>query len=241
MRHSDRWFAVLTVVICFSAIGPLEVLADGHPKVDFEKGWVSLFNGKDLTHWETRLQDGREAPTDAWAVEDGTLMRKGRSYLRTRKQFRDFVLDLEFKLGPRANSGILLRHRSDYSAGTPQYWWNGLLEVQILDSYGSTKPNKHDCGALYDMVAPSKNTVKPPGKWNRVTVTAKGSRIGVVLNGQEIIDANLADWTEAGKNPDGTPNKYHKPMCKLTGEGFIWLQDHPGDIWFRNISIKPLD
>jgi hypothetical protein len=213
--------------------------ADEHPAVDLHKGWQSLFNGKDLTGWDTRGKGGEAGPSDAWAVENGTLTRKGHAYLRTVEQFGDFILDLEFKVGPGTNSGILLRHNPEYSAGVPQYWWNGLLEIQILDCYGKAVPDKHDCGALYDMVAPGKNTMKKPGEWNRVTITAVGSSLRVVMNGRKIIDVDLDDWTEAGKNPDGTPNKYHQPMKDLPRRGYILLQDHPGSIGFRNIYIKP--
>ena len=56
-----------------------------------------------------------------------------------------------------------------------------------------------------------------------------------LFNGAKIIDADLDDWTEANQNPDGTPNKYHKPMRDLRRTGHILLQDHPGSIWFRNV------
>lgn len=213
--------------------------AGEHPEIDLEKGWQRLFNGKDLTGWETRDADGRKLPADTWAVEDGALTRKGHAYLWSADQFGDFILDMEFKVSEGTNSGIILRHKADPSL--KRYWWNGLLEVQILDSYGKAQPDKHDCGALYDMIAPSKNTMKKAGEWDRITITAKGSKVVVVMNGERIIDVDLDDWPEAGKNPDGTPNKYHKPMKDLRRKGHILLQDHPGSIWFRNIFTKRLD
>jgi hypothetical protein len=144
-------------------------------------------------------------------------------------------------VGPGANSGILFRHTPEFAAGTPKYWWNGLLEVQLFDSYGNPKPGVQDCGALYDMVAPSTNAMKKAGDWNRLSITASGSRIVEVLNGQKIVDIDLDDWTEAGKNPDGTPNKYHQPMKDVPRRGHIILQEHPREVWFRNIYVKPLD
>jgi hypothetical protein len=241
MRRSRNSVSVSLFVTAFLMIHPLSVLADGHSEIDPSKGWIALFNGKDLANWETCHNDGREAPRDAWAVEDGVLTRKGRAYLRTTEIYGDFVLDMEFKVGPKANSGILLRHKPEYAEGAPRYWWNGLIEIQLLDCHGKAEPDKHDCGALYDMAAPSKNVMKKAGQWNRITITAKGSQITVVMNGEQIIDVDLGDWTEAGKNPDSTPNKYHKPMCEVPGDGYIWLQEHPGEVWFRNIHIRPLN
>ncbi len=226
---------------CLTALIGLPAMADQHPEIDPDQGWRSLFNGKDLTGWETRDTNGRKAPADTWIVEDGAIARKGGAYLWSAERYGDFVLDLEFKVAPRTNSGIILRHLPEYMAPGQSYWWNGLLEIQILDSYGRAEPSMHDCGSLYDMVAPANNVVKKPGEWNRITVTAQGSKIVVVMNGQKIIDADLDEWTEANRNPDGTRNKYHKPMKELPREGFILFQDHGRPVWFRNIYVKRLE
>ncbi len=238
MTRNRRWILIVIGVIAIMG-ARTEARAEGHPKIDLDAGWQSLFNGKDLSGWETRDSEGRKAPAGTWTVEDGTLTRKGHAYLWSEEEFGDFILDLEFKVSPGTNSGIILRHKPDPTAKC--YWWNGLLEVQILDCHGKEVPDKHDCCALYDMIAPRKNTMRKAGDWNRVTIAAKGSRIGVVLNGEEVIDVDLDDWTEAGKNPDGTPNKYHKPMSDLRRKGHILFQDHPGSIWFRNVFVKRLD
>ncbi len=240
MDCATRWLAVSSLMVCFGGAAAVPARAAEHPKIDPAQGWQKLFNGKDLSGWETRDSNGRQAPAETWAVEDGAIARKGRAYLWSAEKYGDFILDLEFRVAPKTNSGIILRHLPEYSAGQ-SYWWNGLLEVQILDSYGKATPGMHDCGSLYDMIAPSKNVMHKPGEWNRITVTCRGSKVAVVMNGESIIDADLDDWTEANKNPDGTPNKYHKPMKDVSREGFILLQDHGRPVWFRNIHLKPLD
>jgi len=216
-------------------------LAAGHPVIDPGQGWVALFDGKDLTGWKVVDPRGRQVDADAWTIEGETLTRTGKGYLASQSEYGDFILDLEFKVGPKTNSGIILRFDPEYSAGKPMYWWNGLIEIQIFDSHGAQEVGKHDCGALYDMVAPGQNAMRKPGEWNRVTITAKGSRIVVIMNEVKIIEADLDDWNAAEKNPDGTPNKYHQPMKDAPRRGHIMLQDHPGEIWFRDIYIKPLD
>lgn len=244
MRRCVTSMIAWTVVVgLFSTSGRAAEL-ESHPKLDPADGWKSLFNGEDLTGWITTDSDCEPVPSDTWAVEDGALTRKGKAYLRSEEKYRNFILDLEFKVGPKTNSGILLRHKPnpELIEQKKKYWYHGLIEVQIFDSFGKEVPDKHDCGALYDMVAPTTNTMKKPGRWNRLTICASGGRIVEILNGRKIMDVDLNDWTEAAKNPDGTHNKYQKPMKDLAdAEGYILLQDHPGDIWFRNIYIKPLD
>jgi hypothetical protein len=210
-----------------------------HPTIDADAGWRALFDGTDLRAWTCRATNGKPTGQANWEVEDGTIARRGGGYLWSNEQFGDFILDMEFKVAPGTNSGIIFRHQPDPEA--KRYWWNGLLEMQLLDSAGKAESGMHDCGALYDMIAPKRNAMKPANQWNRVTITAQGSRIHIVMNGQEIIEANLDDWSEANKNPDGTPNKYHRPMKDLSRTGHILLQEHGGSVWFKNIYIKPLD
>ena len=97
---------------------------------------------------------------------------------------------------------------------------------------------QHDCGALYDCVAPSKNMVKPAGEWNHMTITALGPVIQVELNGEQIVDANLDEWTEPKLNPDGTKNKFKTAYKDMPREGHIGFHYHGSAIWFRNIKIK---
>ena len=226
-RNFPNLWRALAILATLTVTSTLAITHE-HPEIKGETGWKSLFNGKDLTDWVSVTRDGEPSDPMAWTVEDGTLTRTGNAYLRSKDQYRDLVLDLEFKVGPpqgkkRTNSGIFLRHKPDPELiqQKKKYWWNGLLEIQLFDSCGLA-PDKHQCGALYDMIAPSQITNKPPGEWNRMTITAKGSRISIVLNGKQVLDADLNDWTETGKNPDGTPNKYHKPMN--------WLADQSGYI-----------
>ena len=62
----------------------------------------------------------------------------------------------------------------------------------------------------------------------------------VVLNGQQVIDADLDRWTTPHKNPDGSQNKYNKPLKDFPRSGYIGLQDHGHDVWFKNIKVKPI-
>jgi len=194
------------------------------------EGWKLLFDGTTLNGWKAL---GR---MEGWAVEDGAIacLVKGGGYLYSEEQFDDFVLSIDYKIAPRTNSGIFVR-------------WSDLrdpvhtgIEIQVLDSHGKEKPGKHDDGAIYDIIAPRKNMSKPAGEWNHAVITCKDNLITVELNGEKICKIDLNQWTEAGKNPDGTKNKFKYAYKDLPRKGHIGLQDHGGRVWFKNVKVKPL-
>jgi hypothetical protein len=195
-----------------------------------EKGFKALFNGKDLEGWQNAA--GKE-PGTGWVVKDGAMSCEDKGGdIWTKDRFGDFVLDLEFMT--KGNSGIFIR--TDNIKDCVQTG----IEVQVINSWGKEKPDMHDCGAIYDCLAPSKSTVKE-NEWNRTVITCKGPKITVVMNGEQIIDMDLDKWTEAGKNFDGSKNKFKRPLKDFKREGHIGLQDHGAWVTFRNIRIKPLD
>ena len=185
-----------------------------------EEGFVSLFNGNDLSGWQT---------TGNWVVEKGvdvTLKpRPGESgwtrykdYLTTARTYRDFVLDLEFKFEAKGNSGVFMR------IGDLKDHVTSGMEVQILDTHGKENVGHHDCGGLIKTQGPSKNMVKPAGEWNRYTITLKGSQLTVVLNGEQILDLDLSQ----------------SAMKDRPAEGYISFQDEGKPVWYRNVRIKEL-
>lgn len=192
-----------------------------------EDQFRSLFNGKDFSGWQNAA--GKE-PGAGWVVDDGTMVRKkGAGDIWTKDRFGDFVLDLEFKT--EGNSGIFIR------TDNPKDNVQTGIEIQV--DRPSQTPSKHSVGAVYDLLAPTKEMTKP-GEWNHAVITALDNRLKVELNGQQIIDMDLNRWTEAGKNPDGTPNKFRTALKNFKREGHIGLQDHGAVVAYRNIRIKPM-
>jgi len=188
--------------------------------------WRWLFNGMDLTGWA--------ANPDSWVVEEGGLLSpRGGGDIWTNERFGNFILDLEFKLSKDANSGVFLR------CADLNDWINTTIEVQIHETGDGTPHGQ--CGAIYDCLSPSANAVKPAGQWNRYTITCRDNKIHVVLNGVPVIDMDLNQWTQAGKNPDGSPNKFTIAYKDMARDGLIGLQYHGHPIWFRNIRIKQLE
>jgi len=190
-----------------------------HPDADAQ-GFIPLFNGKDLSGWQT---------TGNWLVEaDGSISlypRAGETgwkrfdaYLATKRKFADFVLDLEFKFESKGNSGVFMR------VGDLKDPVTSGFEVQILDNYGLQNPGHHDCGGIVRVAGPSRNMVKPAGEWNRYTITVKGRRVIVVFNSEQVIDINLDDTVKRD----------------LPNEGYIAFQDEAKQVTYRNVRIKEL-
>jgi hypothetical protein len=199
-------------------------------------GWVLLFDGKSMEGWKV----GEDA-IPAENVKDGTFnpfkMGGGRKLYVAHyeaKKFGDFVLALDFKVSKECNSGVFFRMTD------PKEPVQSGFEIQIFDSAGKTKVGKHDCGALYDAQEPSKNAARPAGEWQHMEITARQNRVQVELNGERVVDADLDRWTEAGKNPDGTKNKYKTAYKEMARRGYIGLQDHLSDCWFKNLKIREL-
>ena len=186
-------------------------------------GWWDLL-AKDLSNCHN---------SDSWALVEGVLARKGGGDLWTKQRYGDFVLDLEFKINKGGNSGVFIR------TGSIENWLHTGIEVQVHDSTDGTA--RGSCGAIYDCLAPSKDMMKGPGRWNHMTITAEANKIYVVMNGEEIIDMDLDLWTEPHKNPDGTPNKFNTAYKDMPRAGHIGFQDHGDPVWYRNIKIKPLN
>ncbi len=188
--------------------------------------WKELFNGRDLDGW---MSSTKGPPVPGWVVENGVLKRADKAgYIWTRERFGDFELELEYRT--EGNSGVFIR--TDNPADPVQTG----IEVQIDKP---SEPSRHSVGALYDLVAPSRNAAQPG--WNRLNIIARGPRIEVRLNGHLITEMDLDRWTVAGQNPDGSKNKFKKPLKEFAREGHVGFQDHGAVVEFRNIRIRTLD
>jgi hypothetical protein len=186
--------------------------------------WTVLCNGKDLTGWMNAA--GGESK---WTVEDGAMTgQRGCGDVWTKERFGNFVLEVEFKT--TGNSGVFIR------TDEPKNNVQTGIEIQVENPGG---PDRHSVGAIYDLVAPTKNAGKKDD-WNKYVITAQGAKITVELNGELVATMNLDQWTEAGRNPDGSPNKFKKPLKDWKREGHIGLQDHGAKVSYRNVRIKPL-
>ena len=201
---------------------------------------IELFNGRDLSGWKDHKNP------HLWSVEDGMIVctaETGKmSNLSTEVQYGDFELTLEYNADAKVNSGVFLRV-SDLEDEV-----HTGLEIQILDTYGKELPlSRNDSGALYDMIAPSSNALRPAGEWNQMRMRCEGARVEVELNGVQVVEADLDQFDTPGINPDGTKNKFKYAWKTMPRVGHIGLQTHGGmdgasgvQIRFRNLVVKAL-
>lgn len=195
--------------------------------------------------WRWYGHKKEEGLPSMWSVEaDGSLHRapgngawqKG-DLITNEGSLHHFELELEWKVGKTANSGILYRIKD----GQSQPSQSGF-EYQILDDIGFKNGKSqpfHRAGALYAILsANDQKVLKPVEEWNTTRIVAHGSRLKHWLNGQCVLRVDLSSpefqATYAKSQWKGNPSKGAIP------NGFIALQDHGGEVWYRNIRVKKL-
>jgi hypothetical protein len=181
------------------------------------------------------------APPGVWNFADGVLTASADECLWTRRTYRDFVLDLEFMTAEGTNSGVII-----YASDTAD-WIPNSVEIQLADDFAEPwrgAAPTWQCGAMFGHQAATESRVLPPGRWNRLTLAAKGPLLTVALNGAIINEIDLRRFTSASVNPDGSdiPAWLSRPKADLATEGSIGLQGkHAGaPIYFRNLRIRAL-
>lgn len=205
-----------------------------------EIGFVSLFNGKDLSGWKglvenpivrAKMKPAQLAKAQAkadeqmrkdWKVENGLLLFDGTGYdnLCTEKQYGDFEMYVDWMLdpaGPEADAGIYLR-------GTPQ--------VQIWDTARVDVGAQVGSGGLYNnQVHPSKPLKVADnklGEWNTMYIKMVGDRVTVILNGELVTDNVILENYWDRKQPIFPVEQ-------------IELQAHGSKVYYRNIYVKELE
>ncbi|WP_422926656.1 3-keto-disaccharide hydrolase [Singulisphaera sp. PoT] len=197
-----------------------------------ESDFTLIFDGTSGKGWITNKDSKPLSKANVQA--DGLNPHKSGGYIVAHERpHGDFVFDFDYKLTKGCNSGVFIR------VGELKEPVMTGLEIAIDDTTGT---GLHDSGAFYDLVSPKVNAQKPAGEWNHMTITAKGPKIEVVLNGEAVSKIDLSEWTEPGKRPDGSKHKFAKVTVKdFARPGYLGFQDHGSDCWYKNVKIKDLD
>ena len=215
--------------LAFRDIYVREIKSDEYGLTPTEKseGFVSLFNGRTLDNWIGNKQ--------AYVVEEGNIVVKpgegSGGNLYTEKQYSNFNFRFEFKLTPGANNGLGIRAPLEGDAA-----YVGM-ELQILDNtasiYANLQPYQYH-GSVYGVIPAKRGFLKPVGEWNSEEVIVDGTRVTVVLNGEVIVDGDIADARDKG-----TMDHNEHPGLSRTS-GHIGFLGHGSEVFFRNIRIKEL-
>jgi 3-keto-disaccharide hydrolase len=193
----------------------------------------ALFDGTSTDAWRGFKRDA--FPSKGWAVENGTLkpvVGGDRVDLVTKDIYKDFDLELEWKVGPSGNSGVMY----DVAETEAETYYTGP-EMQVLDDAGHPdgKNPKTSAGALYALIAPSAKVVKPTGEWNQARLVKKGSHVEHWLNGTKIVEYELGSPALAALIADSKFKEW--PRFARQGQGHIVLQHHGDPAWYRNVRI----
>lgn len=183
-----------------------------------ETGFVSLFNGEDLTeHWDI------VGNPEGWEVRDGVIHSpggKGGNWIRSKKQYSDFVLKLEWKISKGGNSGVFIRcARTGRSSVTG-------MEAQITNAF---RDDHHCTGSLYRYIPATPRPDNRADMWHTYEIRCEGPYITVKVDGVTTVDIDLRE---------------HDRIADKPLRGYIGLQDsHTGEgkwVEYRNIRIKEL-
>jgi hypothetical protein len=217
--------------------GLLLILAFSYCPAIAKKGkWKVLFDGKSTAAWRGYKSD--TFPDKAWKVEDGTfktIVGGDSRDLLTREKYHDFELELQWRVAPGGNSGIIYLVSEDFE----QTWHTGL-EMQVLDDakHNDGKEPKTSAGALYGLIAPTNKVLHPAGEWNKARLVVLNGHVEHWLNGNKLLDYDLGSDQLKRLIADSKFKEF--PRFSQNREGFIALQHHGEEAWYRKIRIRTL-
>jgi len=191
---------------------------------------IVLFDGSNLDQWTGRNDRA------GWKVENGYFeVARGAGTIRTRKEFGDIQLHLEFATPAEVRG-------SDQGRGNSGVFLMGRYEIQILDNYKNKTYADGHVGSLYGMHPPLVNPSRPPGEWQTYDIiftaprfegdkVVSPARATVFLNG--VLVQNNAEYY-------GPSGHRSVPQYAPHGPGPIQLQDHGNPVRFRNVWVREL-
>jgi hypothetical protein len=246
---SGEWYANKAIKKGVSISQFQELASGGEESTDDGEGWVVLFDGTSTEGWRGY---GKEAIPSRWKIVDGALHMQGSGRgeagaedggdIIYDKQFENFHLKLRWKIGEGGNSGIfyLGQETPDYDA-----IWQTAPEMQVLDNERHPdamlgKDGNRQAGSLYDLIPAKPQNTRPAGEWNDVEIIVFKGTVIHKQNGVVVVEYHLwtPEWDEmiaGSKFPS-----YNENWAKVAPKGYIGLQDHGDDVWFKDIKIKEL-
>lgn len=243
-----RTILVLMLAVTFVSCGPGKDKKNAENKSTEAEVWTYLFDGTSTQGW--RNYNKATFPEQGWEIVDGTLHCTGSGRgeaggsggdIVYDTMFSNFDLMLEWKISEGGNSGIF------YLAQEVPGWeiYRTAPEMQVLDNEHhpdaqAGKDGNRQAGSLYDLIPAVPQNAKPAGEWNTAEIKVYKGSVWHIQNGETVLEYHL--WTPewdtlvaGSKFPALNPD-----WAKVATEGYIGLQDHGDDVWYRNIRIREL-
>lgn len=230
-------------------------------------GYIHIFNGKDFTGWRGY---GKENVPGKWTIEDGSIKFNGSGGGEAQDgdggdiifahKFRNFELKFDWKVDKGSNSGVFYLAQEvrakDPNTGEMRLEpiYISAPEAQILDNENHPDAklgvdNNRQSMSLYDMIPANPQNSKPFGEWNTGTIMVYKGTVVHGQNEENVLEYHLwtQQWTDLLQASKFSQDKWPLAFELLNNaggpdrEGYIGLQDHGDDVWFKNIRVKILD
>lgn len=243
-----------------------------NPQVDLstfpkdKEGYIVLFDGKTFNGWRGY---GKETVPGKWIIDKGAIKFNGSGGGEAQEKdggdiifahkFKNFELEVEWKVSKGGNSGIFYLAREIQSIDTTgakklEPIYVSAPESQVLDNENHPdakmgKDGNRQSSSLYDMIAAKPQNGKPFGQWNKTKILVYKGTVVHNQNGENVVEYHLwtPQWTEMLQNSKFSEEKWPLAFELLNNcggenrEGYIGFQDHGDDVWFKNIRIKIME
>ncbi len=219
-------------------------------EAEIADGWKLLFDGETSSGWRGYQKENFPA---AWRVQDGAIQIQGSGrgeagaedggdILYGEQKFSSFHFKVEWKVAEASNSGIfyLGQEKPEFD-----YIWKSAPEMQVLDNINHPdaqlgKDQNRQAGSLYDLIPAQPQNARPVGEWNQAEVLVRGNEIRHIQNGDTVVRYNSDSEEFIALIADSKWPPINPNWADFASEGYVGLQDHGDDVWFRNIKIKEL-
>ncbi len=234
MRTLKVLSGIFTIFIFLGFAGCAEPAAEHNSltRAEQNEGWILMFDGETSQGWRGYNRTGFP---DGWVVEDGTLYCTGSGGdVIYDQKFLNFHLKIDWRISEGGNSGIFILGQE--VEGRPI--WQTAPEIQLLDNEAHPNVNPDQFApALYDLIPPSVQNTRPAGEWNTVEVILENGHLTIRQNGADAVHAHM-DTPEFREMVE--ESKFPEEIFGKLIPGFIGVQDHGDEVWFRNIKILEL-
>jgi len=231
-----------------------------------EDGYIVLFDGDTFNGWRGY---GKEHVPAKWTIEDGAIKFNGSGGGEAQDgdggdlifayKFKNFELEMEWKVSKGANSGIFYLAQEVEAKDAEGNWrmepiYISSPEAQVLDNDNHPdarlgKDGNRKSSSLYDMIPAVPQNANPFGEWNKTSILVYRGTVVHFQNEVNVLEYHLwtQQWTDMLQDSKFSQKDWPLAFELLNNcggenrEGYIGLQDHGDDVWFRNIRIKILD